>query len=142
MKEQHGCPAHANRLTCNMTLAVLVQGCNCYPISISLVMVQNITIENNTVNGEPVGNRAVAAEPEDVDIFASPQRAVWEWPNGPPRQSFPNTSVAEIAVNIAREELKAMRVVRSFHRSQSRLRKVACEDRGVLNCSINVPADS
>lgn len=75
---------------------------------------QNITIENNTVNGDPAGNRSVSADGSDTrDVLASPLLELWNWPDGTVIQSFDDTRLAEFYMYIASSELEEVQQVRS-----------------------------
>ena len=74
---------------------------------------QNTTIEDNVVLGQPAGDQAVAISLVETEIFASPQMRVWVWPEGPFVMSAPEVEVAEAVINsVARPVLRSIQDVR------------------------------
>lgn len=70
---------------------------------------QNVTIEGNEVLGEPAGVRAIGIDPYGTEVFASPRIEVWQWPQGTPVLSNPDTAVAEnVIINIARPQVETI----------------------------------
>ena len=74
---------------------------------------QNTTIEDNVVYGQPAGDQAVAISPDRTEVFSSPRMTVWQWPDGPTVMSDAQTEIADAVItNVARPELASIQSVR------------------------------
>lgn len=87
-------PSYTNVHTYAHTYAhlwVAIHSCN--------MSVQGITIENNTIYGDPAGIRAVSLSeagksgPDGV-AFSTPPMRVWRWPDGPPLLTYPISNIS------------------------------------------------
>ena len=73
---------------------------------------QNTTIENNVVYGEPAGDQAVAIT-ASTEMVSSPRMRVWVWPDGPFAMSDENVAVANsIITAVARPVFQSIQAVR------------------------------
>ena len=76
---------------------------------------QNVTVEDNTINGAPAGDQtiAIAKHPRGAIALSSPRLRVWQWPNGPFNMTSEETEEAEtLILTVARPELRDIQAVR------------------------------
>ena len=74
---------------------------------------QNTTIEDNVVLGQPAGDQAVAISLVETEIFALPRMRVWVWPEGPFVMTEPDVGVARAVItSVARPVLQSIQGVR------------------------------
>lgn len=76
--------------------------------------VQDVTVEDNTINGAPAGDQAIAIanNPRGTTALSSPRLRVWQWPGGPFGMTGEETEEAEsMILTVARPELRDIQAV-------------------------------
>lgn len=81
-----------------------------------LSAIQNVTLDDNTINGAPAGDQAIAIakNPRGATAASSPRLRVWQWPGGPFTMTSAEVDETEtLIMTVGRPELRDIQEVRS-----------------------------
>ena len=85
--------------------------------------VQGVSFDGNVVHGEPAGDRVVGVSSATPQVFASPQRQVWQWPGGPTTVTASASSgTAKTLQNRVQRAVAAMRTAKKVCTSRTTTR--------------------